>query len=76
MLLNELRLIIKDVVDISEEEIHLESMLYDDLDLDSLDMSQVIIALENKYSIEIEDEIFLEFETVKDIISHLENVIS
>ncbi len=76
MLLNELRLIIKDVVDISVEEINLESLLYDDLDLDSLDMSQIIITLENKYSIEIDDEVFLEFETVKDIINHLEKVVS
>lgn len=75
MILNELKEIIKDVIDINMDEIELKNMLYDDLDLDSLDMSQIIIALENKYSIEIDDEIFLDFETVEDIVKHIEQAI-
>lgn len=77
MILEELKIIIKDVIDdVDIEDITPQSMLYDDLDLDSLDMSQVIIALENKCSIEIDDEVFLEFETVEDIVKHLESSIA
>lgn len=65
-----------DILDLEEEEIKSESLIYEELDADSLDMSQVMLALEAKYSIEIEADDFMDFESVKDIVSYVESKLS
>jgi acyl carrier protein len=61
---------------IPEDEIFLESHLFNELDADSLDMAQIILALENAYKIDIKDEDVSDFETVKDIVKHIESKIN
>lgn len=53
---------------ISKVEVKIDSHLYNDLDLDSLDMSQVVIALEKQYKIGISDEEMSSFRLVRDIV--------
>ncbi|MCT4593536.1 MAG: acyl carrier protein [Anaeromicrobium sp.] len=76
MVFEELKKIINEIMDIPMDEIELESHLYDEMDADSLDMSQIVLALENKYSIDIDDEVFEEFETVGNIVEYIKNTIA
>lgn len=58
------------------DEILLNSHIYDELDADSLDMSQILLALENTYQIDIENETVAEMETVSDLVKHIETLIA
>ena len=73
MVFESIKRTIVDIMGIPEDEILLESNLYNDLDADSLDMSQIVIALENEYKIELENEEIAEFETVKDMADSIES---
>ena len=58
-----------------EDEVSLKSHLYDELDADSLDISQVVLSLDNKYKIDIDQQDVLNFETVEDIVKYVEGQI-
>ncbi|RKD27176.1 acyl carrier protein [Caminicella sporogenes DSM 14501] len=73
MIFENVKNLIIDVMGIPEDEILLKSHLYDELDADSLDISQIIIALENKFKINIENEEIAEFKTVEDIVRNIES---
>lgn len=53
-------------------DITLETSLIDDLEADSLDAVEVIMAIEDEFGIEIPDEDAEHFKTVKDICKYLE----
>lgn len=76
MVFDKIKAAIMDIMGIPEDEILLESHLYNELDADSLDMSQIIIALENAYKIDIENDDMANFETVEDIVKHVEDKIN
>ena len=73
MVFEKVKNVIIEIMGIPENEILLESHLFDELDADSLDMSQIILELENGYKIEIDDDAFSNFETVKDIVDYIKN---
>ena len=50
----------------------LDTSLKDDLNADSLDAVEVIMALEDKYDIEIAEEDAEEFKTIGDIVNYIE----
>jgi len=62
---------IMDIMGIPDDEILLESHIYNELDADSLDISQIILALENTYKIDIDNDDIANFETVGDIVDHI-----
>lgn len=70
----EIRDIIAEQLGIDDlDELTLETSLKDDLDADSLDAVEVIMALEEKYDIEIPDEDAENFKTIGDIVEYVEN---
>lgn len=71
MILAEVKNIFNEIMGLSDGEITLDSHIYDDLDADSLDMSQIFLGLENKYDISIDDEDSIE--TVKDLVDYIAN---
>lgn len=73
MIFEKVKNTIADITGIPAEEILEESHLYNELDADSLDMSQIILALENDYKIEIPSEEIAKFKTVADIVKHILN---
>ncbi|MDQ2085324.1 acyl carrier protein [Herbivorax sp. ANBcel31] len=75
MVFEEVKKIMIDVMGLSEEEVQLDSHLYDELDADSLDISQIVLALDNKYKIDIEESEILKFKTVEDIVKCVEGQI-
>lgn len=56
---------------IDEEEIKMESSFVNDLGADSLDVVELIMALEEKYDIEIPDEEVEKIVTVGDIVEYV-----
>ena len=63
--------LIAEVLEISEENIQENANLVKDLELDSLDLVDIFIALEDKYGIEFLTEDIENFSTVKDIIEYI-----
>ena len=57
---------------IDPDAITMESNLIDDLRADSLDLFELVIALEDKFNITLPDESITSIKTFKDIIKYLE----
>ena len=62
------REIIADILSISEDEITMESAFIEDLNADSLDLVELILALEDELDMEIPDEEAENFVTVGDVV--------
>jgi len=54
-----------------EFEINEKTNIKNELDIDSLDMLEIILELENEYKIDIDSEIFVELKTIGDIINYV-----
>lgn len=63
--------IISEQLSIDASEIHEESSFKDDLEADSLDLFELVMALEEEYDIEIPSEDLEKIATVKDIMDYL-----
>ena len=72
MVLDQIKEILKDTMDIDESKITLDAKLKEDLELDSLDSVELIISSEKEFSIEIPDEDVMNFKTVNDIVNYIE----
>jgi len=69
-------IIIADQLDIPIGQITLDSSFADNLNADSLDQVEMIMAVEEKFGIIIEDEDAEKFETVKNVLDYLERVLA
>jgi len=67
-----IRDVIVEVLDIPPEEVTLESSFVDDLGADSLDVVEMLMLLEEKYELEIPEEVAENMKTVKDVVEYLE----
>ncbi|MCA9060427.1 MAG: acyl carrier protein [Planctomycetaceae bacterium] len=65
--------IVSDQLDVPKEEISKTSSFVDDLKADSLDIVELVMALEDKFDIKIPDEDYDKIKTVGDAISYIEN---
>ena len=74
-MLETLKKIIIMYTDISPEEITPESDIRNDLGLNSLTLMNLVVEVEDRYNIEIPEDIAVEFETVGDVIKYLESVV-
>ena len=72
MVLDQIKEILKDTMDIDESKITLDAKLKEDLDLDSLDSVELIMSAEEEFGIEIPDEDVMNFKTVNDIVNYIE----
>ena len=70
MVLDQIKEILKDTMDIDESKITLDAKLKEDLELDSLDSVELIMSAEEEFGIEIPDEDVMNFKTVNDIEEH------
>ena len=68
----EVRKIIVTQLDISEDEVVPEASFVDDLGADSLDLVELVMAMEEKFDIEISDKDAEEINTVYKAISYIE----
>ena len=68
---NKVKKIIVDQLGVTEEEVKSESTFVDDLGADSLDMVEMVMALEEEFNIEIPDEDAEKIKTVKDAVDYI-----
>lgn len=73
MIFDEVKEILADQLDINTDEIELTSDLSDDLGADSLDAIDIVMTIEDQYSIEVPDEIITNMKTVEDIVTFIES---
>ncbi len=63
--------IIVEQLGVSEEEVTPEASFIEDLGADSLDIVELVMALESEYEMEISDEDAEKIQTVNDVISYV-----
>ncbi|WP_028829000.1 acyl carrier protein [Proteocatella sphenisci] len=73
MILKTIKKIISEQLGIDEKIISLTSNLTTDLDADSLDAVEIIMAIEDEYSIEIPDERIEDLLTIRDLVEYIES---
>ncbi len=56
-----------------DKEINENTSIVDELGLDSLDIVEMLMALEEKFDVTIEDSVAEGFNEVKDVIDYIEN---
>lgn len=69
---DDVKAIVVEQLGANADEIKLESKFVDDLNADSLDVVELIMALEEKLGIEIPDEVAEKMTTVGDVVSYIE----
>lgn len=65
--------IIVDQLNVAAEEVTNEASFIEDLGADSLDIVELIMALEEEYDIEIPDEDAEKIQTVQDVITYIQS---
>jgi acyl carrier protein len=63
--------IIVEQLGVSEEEVTPEAHFIEDLGADSLDLVELIMAMEEEFSLEISDEEAEKIQTVQDVINYI-----
>ena len=71
MIFDKIKDIISDQLGIDVEEISMESSFVDDLGADSLDIVELIMALESEFDMEIPDEEAEKIATVADVVGYI-----
>ena len=69
---SELKVIIKDLLGADEEKITMEARFREDLEADSLDLVELIMAFEDKFGAEISDEDAQKITTVGEAVNYIE----
>ena len=72
MVLETVKKLIVEQLEVSEDDINLDTDLITDLDEDSLDAVEVIMAIEDEFDINIPDESAEKMRTVNDIVKYIE----
>ena len=71
-----IRDIVAEKVGVEPEEITMETSFADDLEADSITLFELVMALEDEFDIEIDDESIERIATVGDIVNYLEESIN
>ena len=71
-----IRDIIVEVLNVEESDVKMESTFIDDLGADSLDVFQIIMALEEEFDIEIANEEAEKIVTVSDAVDQIKNALN
>lgn len=75
MVFEKLRKIVAERLGLEEGEIKKESSFIDDLGADSLDVVEMVMAIEEEFNIEIPDEDAEKIQTVADAVAYIESKI-
>ena len=73
MLLDKVREILCDQLDVEEEQVTLDASITDDLGADSLDVVDLVMSIEEEFDLEFPDEEVENIKTVGDIVKYIES---
>ena len=73
-LFNSIKRMIVDQLGVDEDTITEDSSFVDDLNADSLDMVELVMAMEQEFDIEIPDDVAEKVVTVKDAVEYVQNL--
>jgi len=73
MTFDKIKEIIVEQLAVDESEVQLDTNLMKDLDADSLDAVEIIMAIEDMYGIEIPDEEAEKLQTVEDLVKYVDD---
>ena len=68
----ELRAIVAENLGVEESELTMETSFREDLEADSLDLFEMVMAVEEKYEVEIPSEELENLNTIADVIKYIE----
>ncbi len=69
-----LRDIISEKLNVNADDITMETSFEDDLEADSIALFELVMAIEEEFDIEIDDEAIEKISTVGDIVNYLEGI--
>lgn len=72
MILEKVKKVIVDQLGIEEDEIKMESKLIDDLGVDSLEIFEIVMSLEEEFNIQIPNEDIEDIKTVGEVVAYIE----
>ena len=75
MVYEKVKMIISEQFDIEEDDITMETSFRDDLSADSLDLVELIMALEDEFELEVDDEGVENINTVSDAVNYINQII-
>ncbi len=72
-ILEKIKEIVADQLDVEAEKVVPEASFVDDLGADSLDLTELIMAMEDEFGMEIDDDEAQKLRTVQDVITYVES---
>ena len=72
MIFEKIRKLLAKQINISEDEIKMESDIINDLGADSLDVVEMLMAVETEFNVTVPDEIAMEMKTIGDVVAFIE----
>jgi len=72
----QVRKLIVEQLNVTEEECVLEASFVDDLGADSLDLVELVMAMEDHFGIEISDEELMKIRTIQDAVDYIRKRLS
>ncbi len=70
----QLKEILVDEMQIKEELIKPEAELINDLGMNSIELSELVLACEEKFDIQVDEEIAKNFVTVQDVVNYMDEL--
>ncbi|WP_299224511.1 acyl carrier protein [uncultured Campylobacter sp.] len=70
----DVRDVVVEQLSVSPDQVKLDSKIIEDLGADSLDVVELVMALEEKFGIEIPDSESEKLVSIKDIVDYIENL--
>jgi len=61
-----------EIMGLDDDEVKLEAQIFDELDADSLDMSQILLGLENHFEIDLPDDTSANVDSIADLVRVVE----
>jgi acyl carrier protein len=72
-LLDDIKEVVVEQLSVSADEVKEDSKFVEDLGADSLDVVELVMALEEKFDIEIPDDEAEKIQTVKDVLDYIQS---
>ena len=75
MVYEKIKMMVSKQFDIEEDDIIMETSFKDDLNADSIDLVELIMALEDEFELEVDDEDVETINTVGDAVNYINKII-